>query len=127
MTDNQLAREAYEAAKGHNPSLNTNNFAHAESLVKQAYDYLEARDRYKPKKHARPIAEQAVLEFVRARLLKQQPENDPAFVQQRMQWRSAAAVEYHYEDTNGDIEPGPMRFESTAHKYRNKMYPNNED
>ena len=99
MTDKEIAQEAVveinQAAEGQ--ALGRTALERGVRLASLAKADLEALAGYDPSQYAPGPADQAAIEWVKAKLLGRNPESSETFVRARRRWSERAAVEYHIE------------------------------
>jgi hypothetical protein len=96
----QAVNEAEKRVEG---SLPASDVGRAEQYIADAIAEMQAESGgYDPNVYATPHGKNAAIEYAKARLLGQQPENASSYIQAKKQWGKIAAAEYHKQGHNID-------------------------
>lgn len=94
----QAVSELDERTEG---TLEGSKVGAARDYVDQAIETLLAESGgYDPDTHAEALGHSAVVEFAKARLAGQEPQNASGFIRAADKWSNVAAAEYHTEGHN---------------------------
>lgn len=98
----EAAKQAVdEADKRIEASLGSSDVGRAKAYVNQAIDLLRGQSGgYDPNTLAPDSARQAVVEFAKARLIGQEPQNTASYKRAAQAWSRTAAAEYHKQGHN---------------------------
>lgn len=102
MSDNEIAEYAFSEvndmreAQGGSPMPYT-QFKRAQKYSTQSFNILSSSG-YHPDSRFPDLADQARIEYVKAKLMGVPPENHTGFVTMRTRWAQHAAAEKHYTE-----------------------------